>query len=199
MSTITPAADTAASSATRTAVIAAALVGAVASAGYVSGVVFASGMTDSEGQRAPLTVTESLLTGSAYVVLAISLLNLANGSRLPRWPLALSAAACSFVAVQAWTTGTIFAWLATELPEATFDSINQNTFLFNAYVYPMGVLCLIGYASLAIVGWRREAFSRGASVLLILAGLIALLGPFPPTGILGALGLAWVARSLKAA
>lgn len=191
--------DTTAGPATRTAVVAAALVGAVASAGYISGVIFSSGMSPAEGQRAPLTVTESLLAGGAYVVLAVSLLGLAAGSRLPRWPLALSAAACAFVAIQAWTTGTLFAWLASELPESQFEAIDQGTFLFSLFIYPMGVLCLVGYVSLAIVGWRRQAFSRGASVLLILAGLVALLGPFPPTGLLGAIGLAWVARSLKSA
>lgn len=200
MSTSTLAPDTGTATATtRTAVTAAALVGAVASAGYVSGVVFTSGMSDAEAQRAPLTVVESLLTGGAYVVLAISLLGLAAGSRLPRWPLALAATACAFVAIQAWTIGTVFAWLASELPEAQFDSISQDTFLFSLFIYPMGLFCLVGYTALAIVGWRRGAFSRGASVVLILAGLAALLGPFPPTGLLGAVGLAWLARSLKAA
>ncbi|MGN9909643.1 hypothetical protein ACTMTJ_19030 [Phytohabitans sp. LJ34] len=198
MSTSTLAPDTGTAGATnRTAVIAAALVGAVASAGYVSGVVFSSGMSDAEAQRAPLTVVESLLTGGAYVVLAITLTGLAAGSRLPRWPLALSAAACAFVAIQAWTVGTVFAWLATELPEAQLDAVGQDTFLFGLFIYPMGVLCLAGYTALAIVGWRRGAFSRGASVVLVLAGLAALLGPFPPTGLLGAIGIAWLARTLK--
>jgi hypothetical protein len=188
---------TAASATTRTVVTAAALVAAVASAGYVSGVLFTRGMTDAEAQRAPLTVVESLLTGGAYVVLAVSLLGLAGGSRLPRWPLGLAAAACAFVAIQAWTVGTLFAWLASELPEAQFDTLNQETFLFNLFIYPMGALCLVGYTALAVVGWRRRAFSRGASILLIVAGVAALLGPFPPTGLLGALGLAWLARSLE--
>ena len=191
--------DVSAGAGSRTAVIAAGLVGAVASAGYISGVIFSSGMSDAEGQRSPVTVTESLLAGAAYVVLAISLLGLANGTRLPRWPLALSAAACAFVAVQAWTTGTIFAVLASELTETQLDSVDQTSFLFNLFIYPMGVLCLVGYLALAIVGWRRKAMSRGASVLLVLAGLVALLGPFPPTGLLGALALAWVARSARPA
>ncbi|BCB89636.1 hypothetical protein Psuf_069490 [Phytohabitans suffuscus] len=53
MSTSALAPDTGTANATtRTTVIAAALVGAVASAGYVSGVVFSSGMSDAEAQRA---------------------------------------------------------------------------------------------------------------------------------------------------
>jgi len=63
----------------------------------------------------------------------------------------------------------------------------------------MALLCLVAYTSLAIVGWRRNAFAHGASIMLILAGMIALLGPFPPTGLLGGLALAWVANSLKPA
>jgi hypothetical protein len=36
---------------------------------------------------------------------------------------------------------------------------------------------------------------RGASVLLILAGLATLTGDFPPAGVLAGLALAWTARS----
>lgn len=200
MSTTTLAPETDTTTApSRTAVTAAALVGAVGSAGYISGVIFMNDMSAAEAQSNPLTVVESLLAGGAYVVLAISLLGLAVGSRLPRWPLALAAVACSFVALQAWSFGSVIAALAEELPAEQFDTLGDGSLLFGLFFFPMGVLCLIGYVSLAIVGWRRGAFSRGASVLLVVAGLAALLGPFPPTGLLGALALAWVARTLKAA
>jgi len=60
MPTRLPTTTTTSDPTTRTAVVAAALVGALASAGYVSGVLFSHGMSNSEGQRAPLTVTEAM-------------------------------------------------------------------------------------------------------------------------------------------
>ncbi len=38
---------------------------------------------------------------------------------------------------------------------------------------------------------------KGAAVLLILAGVASLLGPFPPVGLLSGLALAWLARSAR--
>jgi hypothetical protein len=201
MSTLTTSAPTGlldrTGSGVRTAVTAAALVGALGSAGYIAGLFLLAGASNAEAQRAPITIVECLVAGLAYIAVAVSLPGLAGVSRLPRWALSLAAAGAAFVGVQGWVYGTLVANLANVLPEDVYEGAGKETFLMNLFLLPSMVLCLAGYVSLAIVGWRRKAISRGASILLILAGLIALLGPFPPVGLLGGLALAWVARSAK--
>ncbi|MFD0580775.1 hypothetical protein [Dactylosporangium darangshiense] len=201
MSTVTTSAPTEVldrtGSGMRTAVTAAALVGALGSAGYIAGLFLLAGASNAEAQRAPITIVECLLAGLAYVIVAVTLPGLAGVTRPPRWALSLAAAGAAFVGVQGWVYGTMVANLANVLPEDVFEDAGKETFLLNLTLLPSMVLCLAGYVSLAIVGWRRKATSRGASILLILAGLAALLGPFPPVGLLGGLALAWVARSAK--
>jgi hypothetical protein len=182
----------------RTAVVAAALVAALACAGYIAGLFLLSGMSNAEAQRAPITVAECLLAGLAYVAVAVTLPHLADGTRLPWWALSFAAAGCAFLAIQAWSLGTTIADLANKLPADQFDSIGKDeTLLFLLMLIPVQVLCLISFVTLAVVAWRRKAMSRGASVLLILAGLAALLGPFPPVGLLAGLAIAWAARSAQ--
>ncbi|MCW6004276.1 hypothetical protein K1W54_06730 [Micromonospora sp. CPCC 205371] len=202
MSTLTtsataPATLDRAGSGVRTAVTAAALIGALSSAGYISGLFLLSAMTDAEAQRAPITIVECLLAGLAYAAVAVTLPGLAAVTRLPRWALSIAAAGCAFIAVQAWGFGTLIANLATVLPADTYANAGKNTFLMQLFLLPSMLIGLAGFVSLAVVGWRRKAIPRGASALLILAGLAALLGPFPPAGLLGGLGLAWTARSAK--
>ncbi|NUT38179.1 MAG: hypothetical protein HOV79_34450 [Hamadaea sp.] len=183
----------------RTAVTASALVGALGSAGYIAGLFLLSGASDAEAQRAPITIVECMIAGLAYVAVAVSLPGLAGVTRLPRWALSLAAAACAFIAVQAWGFGTLIANLATVLPPDVFASVGTETLLMNLFLLPSMLLSLAGFVALAVVGWRRRAMSRGACVLLIVAGLAALLGPFPPVGLLAGFALAWTARSAAAA
>jgi predicted branched-subunit amino acid permease len=62
---------------------------------------------------------------------------------------------------------------------------------------PKILLGLVGFLALAIAGWRRRAISRGACVLLVLTAVVSLLPPYPPTGILAGLAIAWAARSAR--
>lgn len=200
VSQTTPHVEAAASTGTRTAVTAAGLIGAIASAGYISGVIFMSDMTVTEAQGAPVTVVECLLAGLAYVVLAVSLPGLAGATRLPRWALSVAAAGCALIAIQAWSYGSVVADLAHRMSAADFEAVGADpSFLLQLLYVPMGVLCLVGFGALSVVGWRRRAMSRGACVLLALAGLAALLGPFPPVGLLAGLALVWTARSARSA
>lgn len=199
MSTLTsaPAATPNLATGPRTAVTAAGLVGALASAAYISGVIFMTGLTDQEAQRAPITVVECLLTGLAYIALAVSLPSLAPVTRLPRWALTAAAVACAFVALQAWTLGTAVADAGWKLPAEEFAKLNESSLLFGLMLHPMGVAAVVGFGALAVTGWRRRAMSRGACVLLAVAALAALMGPFPPAGLLAGLALAWTARSAR--
>ena len=198
MSAVTTSPPTTRSAGTRTALTAASLVGALASAGYIAGLFLLSGLSTAEAQSAPLTITECLLAGLAYVVVAVTLPGLAGATRLPRWALSVAAVGCAFIAIQAWSYGTFGADLANRLPSEQFEQLSKDvTFLFQLMFVPMGLICLVGFVALAVVGWRWRAMSRGACVLFVLAGLVSLLGPFPPVGLLAGLAVAWTARSAQ--
>jgi hypothetical protein len=76
-----------------------------------------------------------------------------------------------------------------------FDRLGKSTFLLQLNSIPMTVTCLVGFVAAGIAGWRRHAMPRGACVLFIVAGLVSLIGTFPPAGLLAGLALAWTARS----
>lgn len=190
------AADSRAATDVRTAVASAGLAGAVGSGAYISGVIVLNDLDMAEAMRAPLTITASLVAGLAFLTLCVTLAGLAGHSALPRWALSIAAAGCGFIAMQAWAYGTFVADAASKLGDTQFERLAETSVLLELMYRPMGVVCLVGFAAVAIIGWRRRAMSRGACVVLALAGVAALLGPFPPVGLLSGLALAWTARSL---
>lgn len=182
----------------RTAVTAAGLVGATGSAAYISGVILLSDLDTADAMSAPLTITACLLAGLAFLALCVSLAGLSGGTRLPRWALSIAAAGCGFIAIQAWAIGSFVADLATKVDNSQFENLGDETPLLQLMYVPVSAVCLVGFVAVAVVGWRRRAMSRGACVLLALAGIAALLGPFPPVGVLSGVALAWTARSVIA-
>ena len=107
-------------------------------------------------------------------------------------------AACAFIAIQAWTYGSLVADPAHRIPVDDFEALGaQPTFLLQLLYLPMGVVSLVGFGTLAILGWRRRAMPRTACAILAVAGLASLLGPFPPAGLLAGAALAWTARSAR--
>lgn len=199
MTTVTAATQTPASPATgpRTAITVAGLAAAVACAANIAGWFLLADLSHARIDRAPAAIVESLIPGLAYIVLAVSLPSLADRTRLPRWALTLAAAACGFIAIPAWAFGSIIAHLATRLPEAQFDAVGEPTVLLMLLNLPAMVLGLIAFVTLAIVGWRNRAMSRGACVLMFIAGLVALIPDFPPVGLLAGLAFAWTAHSSR--
>lgn len=181
----------------RTAVTAAGLVGAMASGAYISGVILLHDLPTNEALSAPLSITACLLAGLAFVALAVNLAGLAEGTRLPRWALSIAAAGCAFIAIQAWAYGTFVADLATKIGNTQFERLADETLLLQLMYVPMGAVCLAGFVTVAVTGWRRRAMSRGACVLLALSGVAAMLGPFPPAGLLSGAALAWTARTVR--
>ncbi|WP_045876512.1 hypothetical protein [Pseudofrankia sp. DC12] len=180
---------------TRGVVTAAGTAGALASAGFVASVFSLHGMSQAEVARAPVTVTTSLVAGLAYIALALSLPLLAGSIRLPRWVLLTTAVGAAFIAIQAWADGSVIAHVANSVSDDEFDRLGKTTFLLQLNSIPMTAACLVGFVAAGIVGWRRRAMPRGACVLFILAGLVSLIGTFPPVGLLAGLALAWTARS----
>jgi hypothetical protein len=181
----------------RTTVTAAALAGASASAAGIVGWFLLANLSHAQINQAPTTIVEDLITGAAYIVLAVNLPALADGSRLPRWALYVAGAACASIAITAWTFGTVIANLASTLPDTQFDTLGEPTLLLQLFYAPMAITGLIGFIALAVVGWRRRAMSRGACVLLALAGVAALLPDFPPVGLLAGTALAWTVRTTQ--
>jgi hypothetical protein len=190
--------DLAAASNTRTTIAAAALAGVVASAGALAGWFLLADPGKASAARAPITVIECLLAGLAFVILAVSLPSLAQVTRLPQWALSFAGIACAFIAIESWAFGTAIAHLANEVSSAQFDELGKTAFLSLLLRLPMQVLGPIAFITLAVVGWRRQAMPRGASILLAIGGLTAVIGDFPPVGLLAGLGFAWMARSAEA-
>jgi hypothetical protein len=90
------------------------------------------------------------------------------------------AAACAFIAIQAWTYGSLVADLAHRIPADDFEALGaQPTLLLQLLYLPMGVVSPVGFGALAILHWRRRAMPRTACAVLAVAGLASLLGPFP--------------------
>lgn len=199
MSTITANTTTDRRKAIRTATVAAALVGAVSSAAYISGVVFMHDLSSKEGATHPLVLTEGILAALSFVALALALPSLAEVSRLPRWALYVAAAGCVFVATIAWTEGLFMAHvhgLFTEAQSEAFpDTMSGYRVVFEL---PKMVFCGVGLMALAIVGWLRRTIARPACVVLVLAAIVSgLLAAYPPGAFLAAVGLAWAARTAK--
>jgi glucan phosphoethanolaminetransferase (alkaline phosphatase superfamily) len=192
MSTTTDAAAPAqATAGTRTTVTAAGLAGAVAFAGYMGPFLLSEPSTQ-EYTRSPLVITSGVVATLAFVALAVTLPGLARAVRLPSWALYVTAAGCAFVAAMAWAWATMGTHVVDLLTEAQLE---ETSVWFEMIWVPKVVLCGVGLIALAVTGWRRHAVSRGAAVLLGLAGLASLLPAHPPGAVLAGIALAWCARS----
>lgn len=184
----------------RTTAVAAALVGAISNAAYISTFIFLHGISSKDADTHPFVLTCEILTGLSFVVLALSLPLLADSSRLPRWALYVTAGGCAFVATNAWTYGLFMADLSGRLTDTqAADYQYASSGYLIAFWLPKMALCGVGLLALAIVGWRRRIVARPACVLLVLAALAsAWLAAYPPGALLAALALAWTARTAKA-
>jgi hypothetical protein len=192
-------AATTAGATVRTTVTAAGVAAAIGSAGIVSGWFLFSGLSQAAATLEPVTIIECLVVGAAFAVLAVALPGLAATTRLPRVPLTLAALACAFLAVPAWTFGTVVPHLAAHTTAAQFDELGHVDVRLLLLNLPMIVLSLTGFISLAVIGWRRRTMSRGACVVLAVAAVATLSGDFAPAGVLAGLALAWTARTARPA
>jgi hypothetical protein len=181
----------------RTVVTAAGIAGALASAASIVGWFALSNLSKAELAHAPVTIVESLIAGLAFVVLAVNLRGLAPAIRLPRWALSFAGVACAFIAISAWAFGSVVAYLADKVSAAQFDDLGKADFLLLLLNLPMALCSVLAFPTLAVIGWRRQAMPRGASVLLVIAGAASLIVDFPPAGLLAGIALAWTARSAK--
>lgn len=183
----------------RTAVAAAGLVGAIACAAYVSGVIFVPDLGHKVSSHHPLVLIPDMIATLAFAVLAIALPGLAGLTRLPRWTLYVSATACAFIAAITWTFATYVPHVISLVSEEQATAfVNTGDVYMEIFGYPKTLLCMVGFIALGVIGWRRKALARGASILFILAGLVSFLSPPWPGATLAGLAFAWLARSATA-
>jgi hypothetical protein len=179
-----------------TTLTAAGLAGAVASAATIAGYAIDSDLSQADSARAPVTIVRCLITGVAFAVIAVALPGLLAVTRLPRRSLAF---ACTFTAIPAWAFGTILPRVAANVSAAKFDDLGHADLLLALLSAPTQALTLVGFIALAVPGWRRPAFSRGAAVVFMLAAVAgAITGERPIVGVLAGAATAGAARTTKA-
>jgi hypothetical protein len=176
----------------RTTVTAAALIGAVGCAGYISTLFLLSDLTIREAARSPLTIASNLIVAIAFAVLAASLPGLRHSTALPGWALIVTAVGCAGITATAWATGTLAVHAAGLLTESQME---QTSIWFDLFQGPQVLPCTVGFLALAIGGWRHHAIPRGAAALLGVAGVLSVVPAYPPGAIVGALAIAWTAHS----
>jgi hypothetical protein len=171
------------------------LIGAIGAAVAISSFVLLSDLSLREAMRSPLSITANMIMTIGFAVLALSLPGLGAHSGLPRWTLLTSATACLFIAAIAWgsaTFGVVAAGMATD---AEWD--HPGALVLVAHL-PKMVIGAVGFAAVAVTGWRRKAAPRGACLLLGLSAVVALLiSTIQPAALLAGLGFAWLARSAR--
>lgn len=180
---------------TRTAVAAAAIVGALGSAAYIASFAVAADLTVREAARHPLVITANLLVAVAFMALAVTVRGLAGPTGLPRWALTVTAAGCAAVGAVAWAQATVMPYAAGLLSDA---QVEQGGAFLTLLWLPKMALCAVGLVGLAVAGRRLPSAPRGLSVLLAVAGVASLLPPYPPGALLTGLALAWIARTVRA-
>ncbi|GAA1389472.1 hypothetical protein GCM10009613_28440 [Pseudonocardia kongjuensis] len=178
-----------------TAVAAGGLVTAVGAAAYVSAHVLLAGMSGREAVGSPLCVTANLVMTAGLVTLVLGLPSFGARSGLPRVAVAVAVAACVFAAANAWSMGTELAGLTGLVTDAQWEAMDNPMVLLSRV--PKMVLGLVGFGALAVAGWRRRAFSRGACVLLALGAVVGLLPPHQPGALVAGVALGWAALTVR--
>jgi hypothetical protein len=172
----------------------AALVGVMASAAFIAGFLLLRDLSLREATTSPYQVTVNVLAALAFGGLAAATPGLARFIDVPRWTLYVSAAACAGISAMAWS-------LATVAPHFTSYVSDQEYLEFSPWLLllpaPKMIFGLVGFVAVGVTGWRRRAIPRGASILLVLAGVGSLWWAYPPGALLGALALAWIARAAE--
>jgi hypothetical protein len=174
-------------------IVTAALVGLLSSAAFIAGFVLLGDQSARESTLSPYTLTVNVLTTLGFAGLAFTVPSLGRVIDAPRWAINTCAAACAAVAAMSWSLVTIAAHVATQVSDDEF--IEFTTYL-NIFPAPKMILGLVGFTALGVYGWRRRSIPRGASVLLILAGILSLWWAYPPATIFAGLAFAWIAKSV---
>jgi hypothetical protein len=177
-----------------TAVVAAAVVGALACLAYFSTFFLLADASAREAVGSLILVTVNAVAALAFIVLAVQLAGAAFLAALPRQAVVLAAVGVGFVGALAWALATLGPVTADAMTDAQFDAAADSFGLILAHL-PKQVFCLVGFLWLAIAGWRRGAFAKGACIVFGVAGIVSLIPPYPPGALLATVAVVWAARS----
>ncbi len=175
-------------------VTAAALAGFLSAAAFIAGFALLSGHSFREGMLTPYSIINNVVSTIAFGVLAASVPTLRRVVDVPAWALYTSAAALAAVAAMSWSLATMAPDMAKFVSDKEFDTFTVFLVLFPL---PKMILGLVGFTALGVSGWRRRAIPRGASVLLILAGVASLWWAYPPGALLACLAFARIVKAVE--
>lgn len=165
---------------------------AVGSLGYVVAGVLVGGEPGRAGYLHPLNAPASASAAAGAALLA-GVLARWRPPGVRAWVMWLSALGMASLASGAWLSATVLVGLASQAPSDEAFLASGTSWWALLFLAPKASL-LVGLTVLVIRGGRRVLGSRVACVLLVLAGLLSLWPPFPPSGVLAGLGLVLVAR-----
>jgi len=179
--------------ATGTALAVGSVLAGLGSVGYIA-MNFHSG-TPREIYALPLSAATSAIATLGLVILGIGVVRWRVA--LPAWARTVTAAGLIMTAATSWFFATGIVAFAEETNDRTFDGVGASTWIM-VMTLPKMLLCLIGFATLAVSGWRSRTLPRLASVALAVAALFSLIPPYPPGIVCAAAGLFLASRAAAA-
>jgi hypothetical protein len=134
-----------------------------------------------------------------YALAAIGCLILAFGlmrwrTTLPGWAVVASAAGLVFAAASAYAQGTFTVAAAVKTDNELFDQLFFGSPWVLGGMAPKSLLCLAGFLTLAIAGWRQRSIPRSAATLLGVAGILSIWPPYPPGVIAASMAFLIISR-----
>ena len=121
------------------------------SVGYIA-MNFHSG-TPREVYALPLSAATSAIATLGLVILAIGVTRWRVA--LPAWARTVTAAGLIMTAATSWFFATGIVAFAEETDDKTFDEVGASTWIM-VMALPKMLLCLVGFATLAVSGWRSR-------------------------------------------
>ena len=151
--------------------------------------------TPREVYALPLSAATSAIATLGLVILGITVARWRVD--LPAWARTVTAAGLFMTAASSWFFATGIVAFAQATDDKTFDEVGASTWIM-VMTLPKMLLCLVGFATLAVSGWRNRTLPRPASVALAVAALLSLIPPYPPGIVFAAAGLFLASRATAA-
>jgi len=162
---------------------------ALGSLGYVSLNFVGSAR---EAYAHPLGVVAGVLATLGVTVLALTLMRWRVA--LPGWVVVTAAAAMVGAAIGVWFWSVGIVGLASNTDDTQFTELAWSPWFIIGMYLPKMLLGLVGFAALAVTGWRTRAVPRLACLAFGLAAVVSLFPPHPPALLLISLGMFLISR-----
>jgi hypothetical protein len=156
------------------------------------GFIYMNSYPPREAYAHPVNIVACVLAAIGCLVLSFALMRWRTA--LPGLAVVSSAAGVFFAAASAYDQGTAFVAVATKTDDALFEELFFGDLWVLGGMLPKVLLCLVGFLTLAIVGWRRRSIPRVAAVILAVAAIVSIWPPFPPGIILASIAFFIISR-----